>query len=91
MITTARENRIKEVYRSLVPPPQQSLHHSQIDLDSLSALQKIFVPIFKEMKETETELSEEEFVQAGTRLLKYISPSEKAVLTRKNSKAESSK
>jgi hypothetical protein len=46
LITTARQNRIREVYRSLVVSPHQSLHHSQIDFNNLNPLQKIFMPIF---------------------------------------------
>jgi hypothetical protein len=38
------------------------------------------------MKSINTDLNEEEFVEAGIRLLKYIPPNEKAMLTRRNSR-----
>jgi hypothetical protein len=56
-------------------PPHTSLNYSDIDFNTLTDVEKMFIPIFEEMKEIKVDLSLEEFIQAGIRLLKYLSPS----------------
>lgn len=41
------------------------------------------MPVFREMQEIDTSLTEDEFVQAGLRLLKYITPGERALLIKR--------
>lgn len=85
MIFHLRENRIKEIFHNLAHP-QKDLHYQDIKVEKLTEVEKIFLPVFKEMQEIDTSLNEEEFVQAGLRLLKYITPSERALLIRRPSR-----
>jgi hypothetical protein len=59
LITTARENRIKEVFHSLSNPPHTSLHHSHINFSALNDVQRIFIPVFQEMVDIDTDLTKE--------------------------------
>ena len=54
MILQLREQRIREVFKGLSRPPYTDLRIEDICEETLDPIEKLFQPIFKEMRQLQT-------------------------------------